>query len=173
MIRRASSTFICLVMLALPASAFGQAIVESAIVTSASGTAAAGAKGAGAAAAGVFENLRKTLAGANQPSSAGDSKPTGLPASQVFVTPPDPEALKAVEPKDVSGIVAGLTRQELTEKYGRPALKVSEQKGDQVVEIYTYMQAKNDPVTVTLRDGVVSAVVRRPNKPSLAVVTLR
>lgn len=151
--------------------ALPQAIVESAILGPASGAAGPAAGRAGASAAGVFESLRKALAAAN----AGLAAPGGHAALQpgavslVTIAAPGPEELRAVLPKDVSGIAPGQSREELLEKYGLPALKTSEAGGG---ETFTYFQGKNEPVTITLRDGVVTAVSRKPRKSS-AVVSLK
>ncbi|MBK5295020.1 MAG: hypothetical protein JJE04_25505 [Acidobacteriia bacterium] len=183
MVRLASFALICLLALGLPAApASAQAVVESAILGAASGTAAAGTKGTGAAAAGVFEALRKTLAGANQPDSKAGPVQVISPVSQKSATSTrlaavesaSPEAQLTVEPVDVSGITIGLTRQELIDKYGQPALKTAEPARDQLVETFTYMQGKNEPVMVTLRNGVVSAktVAPKSTRQTAPVITL-
>ena len=171
-----------LLLLALsPVPIFGQAIVESAIAGAASSAAAPAAKGVGAASAGVFEALRKTLARGTQPVPEAPTVEAGeraaskgsIVSSLPGVERPSPEALRAMEPKDVSGIAVGLTRKELVEKYGQPALKTTQPTGGELVETYTYMQSKSDSVVVTLRDGIVAekAVAAKPAQPS--VITLR
>ena len=157
--------FTFLLLIVLPSSLFGQANVESAIAGAASSAAAPAAKGAGAAAKGVFESLRKTLAGANQgapnagQATAEEAKQqdsrgiSDVPAVQSA----SPGDLRAVEPKDLSGIAVGMTRSELIEKYGPPALKTTESMDNDLVETYTYMQSKGAAVVLTLRNDKVAS----------------
>ena len=157
------------------APARAQAVVEAAILGSAAGAAAPGAKGAGAASAGVFEAVRKALAGATQAAqggTTGTSPQSSSSATVITLDPPSAKAKAAVQPKDVSGITVGLTREELLERFGPPALKTSESNSDGSVETYTYMQSKTDSVIVTLRGGVVSSKTEAPRSKQVAVVTL-
>jgi hypothetical protein len=164
--------FALLAACAIPA--FSQAVVEGALLGTASSAAATGAKGAGAASGGVFGALQKTLDGANQTPKAVAAAPVATttqaaasvanpgPASaksQVTVPPAARSTPKPAVPKDLASIAEGLTREELVEKYGQPAFKTTQVKGEQTVEVYTYMQAR-ETVDVTLLDGVVAAKLK-------------
>jgi hypothetical protein len=161
MAQLAIRALICLFAFGALMPVLAQAIVERAIIGAGSSTAAAGVKGVGGATAGVFDALKKTLDGAkNQDQPA---KPS--PVQKAIVELP-----AAMQPKDVSGISIGLTREEVINKYGQPALKTTEPGHDVLVENYTYLQTKGESAIVTLRDGVVSA---KSTRQSSSVVTLR
>jgi hypothetical protein len=171
-----SATVTCLSLLISASPVFSQAVVESAILGAASGTAATGVKGAGAATAGVFEALRKTLNSVNGASpQAGPATVEASTAATntVVAAAAISKENRAFEPKDLSGVVVGKTRQELVDKYGQPALKTTETNDEHFIERYTYMQTKNDTVVVELRAGVVSKVELKPSKASRSVISLK
>lgn len=153
-----------LIAAALPLSA--QTLVEHSLATGAASTAASGMGAVGKAAAAVFDKANQAL-GAKGSTNTVQIVPKSEfgPAEPVKLSPPpDPAAVKI-----------GMTRTEVATKFGTPAMKLSSSDGAQTVETWTW-GAGADAVTLTLRDGKVTAIDGPRPKPlasQTAVVILQ
>ena len=147
-------------------SAYGQAMVEHALGTARAGAAGGAMKGAGKSAGGVLGNATKALdKAAGKPATSTPAAKAAKPPSPAAAAPGQPApAAPAATPEpprpamDPSLVTAGLERQELLAKFGKPSMKMTGMNGGQVVETYWYHPAGHDTVVVTLRDGKVAAV---------------
>ena len=163
-----SRVFAAVLILASAASA--QDMVEHA-AGAANATSATGMRSVGKNAASVLEKALKTLDATAAPSSARTTSvvlpaAAAKPAPAVKVTAPDPALISA-----------GMAQEELTRKFGPPAMKTSGTEDSSAGETWWY-GAGADTVTVTLADGKVSKIspsVRptpAPRKPDSQVTVL-
>ncbi|MGA2327523.1 MAG: hypothetical protein ABSH05_14670 [Bryobacteraceae bacterium] len=144
-----------LAALALPA----QTLVEYSLGTARAAGSAAGMQGIGKATGALLDKAAKTLDTA--------AKPAGT-----VITIPKPGAAAAVKPSpppDPAAIKIGMQGQEVVAKFGPPAMKVSSEEG----ETWSYGGGP-DEVTLTFRDGKVSAVspAARPKETKPQEVTV-
>ena len=163
-----SRVFAALLMFASAAGA--QDLVEHAAGT-ARATSAVGMRGAGKGAASILDKAVKALDATAAPSSS-KVEAIVLPAS-----PAKPEpAVKLVAP-DPALIFLGMTQEELTRKFGQPAMKTSGTADSDAGETWWYGSGA-DTVTVTLANGKVRTVspsarpTPAPRKPDTQVTVL-
>jgi hypothetical protein len=147
---------------ALPLPA--QTLVEHSLATAAGSAGAAGMSGVGKAAATVFEK-------ANQALGAKGNAASAPAAASSVVTLPKSEPVKLSPPPDPAAVKIGMPRSEVIEKFGAPAMKLSSSDGAQTVETWTWGAAA-EAVTLTLRDGKVTAVDGPRPKPPASETTV-
>lgn len=124
-------------------------------------TSTAPAQKAGKAIAGAFENLGKTLekSGEAQPASGSAKTAPAAKAAKTVVTRSQVSPTKA-EPKpevsfeDPSGIQPGMESDEVSRRFGPPALTLTTGPGE---EVRSYSK-KDTALDVTMRNGKVAAV---------------
>lgn len=162
--------FALLLAAALPLGA--QTLVEHSLATGAASGAASGMSGIGKAAASVFEKASQSLGAKGTATSA----PT--PANSVQTLPKSefaPAEVKLSPPPDPAAVKTGMTGREVIEKFGPPAMKLTSSDGAQTVESWSWGSGP-EAVTLTLRDGKVTAVIGPKPKPpasQTAVVILQ
>ncbi len=139
----------------LALAGWSQAVVEHAVITGAGSTGAAAGSGAGKAVGGIFEGAGKTLGSARNEISAASAV---AGASKAAAT----KEQFVPQPVDPSQITAGMDREDLLAKCGKPSMRTSQTKNYQLVENYWYYTAEHEPVVVTLRDGTVASVIGPP-----------
>jgi len=146
------SVFVFLILLSVPATTLGQAVVEHAVITGSTtvGT-AAGAKGVGRSIGAVFGELNKKLGNASS-SRVVDVR---VPATS---EPTEEELVEAEQIRDtrvdVERIEEGLSSSELVEIFGKPQMMISSGSGGTV---YHYTSTEQEPVEVLIKDGAVSS----------------
>jgi hypothetical protein len=145
-------------LLALAACGYGQVLVEHslAVAKAAAAANAAKAKGPAASIATVFDAAGKAMAKAAPKDAVPNVTRASAPAKNAAVAPPAP-------PPKQDEITAGLDRQDLLARFGKPSMKTSALQGGEVIETYWYMVAGHDTVVVTLRGGKVTGVSSSPN----------
>jgi len=150
---------------------WGQATVESAVGAGAATGAAAGAKGAGQAAGGVFGAVSNILNQASKPT--GPSDPSAGTSTTTVVSAPSQAKAVSVPSKtvDPAEIKAGMTRDELLNRFGEPATRTSQFRHSQMIDTLWYATPNKDELIVSLADGkVVSAVLASQRKRAEASV---
>ena len=149
-------------------AAHGQAIVEYGLGVGRSGAAGAAAgKKTGAAAASVLNKATAAVEKAGTASAAQAAKPaekveTAVAQPALAAEPSTPATPAAVDP---ASITAGMERQDLIAKLGKPSMKVTKLEDGHVVEKYWYKGAGRETVLVTLRNGKVESVSPPPVLP--------
>ena len=140
---------------------WGQAAVEHAVGTGAATGAAAGAKGAGQAVGGVFGAVSNILNQASKPGDPSDSKNAVTSTTTVVTAPSETKAASVPSrPVDPSEIKAGMSRDDLLNRFGEPATRTSQFRRSQMMDTFWYATANKDELIVSLTDGkVVSSVL--------------
>ena len=151
-----------LLLLGFSCAAFtwGQAIVEAGVAAGAATGAAAGAKGAGQAVGGVFGAVGNILNQASKPTDA--TNPQAVTSTNTVVTTPSQAKAASVpsKPVDPAEMKAGMSRDELLNRFGEPATRTSQFRQSKMVDTFWYATANKDELIVSLLDGkVVSAVL--------------
>jgi len=145
---------------ALAVCVFAQDIVEHSLATAGSATGAAAGRNAGKGIGSVFGHASQSLSRAGQPDS-GDARASvsAVPASRTRKSRRGKHApavrLAIVEPGDVK---IGMSREELTRKFGKPAMQTSNARGREAGEMWWYRAASKGQLAVMLREGKVAAV---------------
>lgn len=163
------SVIACLILLSIPATTLGQAVVEHAVITgSTSVGTAAGAKGVGQSIGAVFGELNNKLDNATSSSSL-DVRVRGTSKSS------EAELLEAQQIRNARVVVEeiedGVSASVLVEKFGKPQMMIS--SGDKS-HVYHYTSTTGELVEVDLKDGTVTGVklkrVEVSKRPDVVVI---
>jgi len=152
----------------LPLGARGQAMVEYTLGVGRAAASAAGMKKAGEAAAKTFEKLGQTL----EPGG----RPGAMVASSTSKIPVPPEAPKRLGPfLDPATITAGLTRNELLNRFGDPLMMTAGGRGSEAAEVWWYRSSAGEGIVLTLAEGKVATVASEAKRQqqSAAVVIVQ
>jgi hypothetical protein len=159
------------VLAAVPATSFGQAVVEYGLGAAAAGTASVGPRGAAQGIAGALSNLTKTLNAGKESRAAslpaGPASPAST-ASPVAATSAAESAKPALVYENPAGIRAGMEAAELLRRFGEPAMMVTSGPGQQSLT-YEGGEARFE---VEMRDGKVATVQKKSKPRQAAVVKL-
>ena len=169
-----------LLLAAIPVAAWGQAMVEYGLGAAAAGTAGAGGVGRGMS--GIFNSLSKSLGTATEgktgaasttqstptatsKAKAGTAQPAATSATALPAEPPKP----AVVYEDPGGITTGMGWDELLNRFGGPAMKVTSGAAS---ESLTY-ESKERSVDVEMRGGKVYSLKVKNKFRQSAVVNVK
>jgi hypothetical protein len=149
-----------LVLVLAPVVAHGQAMVEYGAAVGRSGV--AGARGTGKSVGKVFEKAAQELNRAAGQTAQAPAK-TEAPAKAEAPAPPAATAAteKAVSTAaaiDPAAIQVGMTREELFQRFGKPATRITQQQGSEMIEKCWYKAPGFEPVVVVLKNGKVASV---------------
>ena len=137
-----------------PLSVSGQAMIEYTLGVGRAAATAPAMKKAGEASAKTLEKLGQTLGQAGQGGQAG----VGV-ASSTSRIPLAPEPPKRLGPfLDPATITAGLTRDELLNRYGDPVMKTTGGVGTLAGETFWYRARTGEHILAEVREGTVAAV---------------
>jgi hypothetical protein len=139
-----------------------QTMVEHSAITAGSTMGATGMRGAGEAAAKILENAGKAL---GQASSSGRSAAGGTQGQTSIIAIPhsDDKQPKPNAPvPDAKAIPAGMTADQLTLKFGAPAMKVN----GAASETWFYGSTP-DELTIELKAGKVVSVTPPKKQPAV------
>jgi hypothetical protein len=141
-------------LLAVAVALSGQAMIEYTLGVGRAAATAPAMKKAGEASAKTLEKLSQTLGQGPQGSQAG----TGVAGSTSSI-PFAPEAPKRLGPfLDPVTITAGLTRDELLNRYGDPVMKTVGGVGTLAGETFWYRTRTGAHILAEVREGTVAAV---------------
>ena len=166
-----------LLLAAIPAAAWSQAMVEYGLGAAAAGSAGAGGVGRGMS--GIFNSLSKTLGTATEgqtgAASTTQSTRTATSKAKAGAAQPSATALPAEPPKpavvyeDPAGITTGMGWGELLSRFGEPAMKVTSGAAS---ESLTY-ETKERSVDVEMRGGKVYSLKVKNRSRQSAVVYVK
>ena len=165
-----------LFLLGLSCAAFtwGQATVEAGVATGAATGAAAGAKGAGQAVGGVFGAVGNILNQASKPTDATGPQPAVASTNTVVTTPSQAKAASVPsKPVDPPEIKAGMSRDELLNRFGEPATRTSQFRQSKMVDTFWYATTNKDELIVSLVDGKVVSTVLASQRNKRAAAPVR
>jgi len=135
-----------------PLGAWGQAMIEYTLGVGRAAATAPAMKKAGEATAKTLEKLGQTLGQGTQGTQAGV-------ASSTSKIPFAPEAPKRLGPfLDPVTITAGLTRDELLNRYGDPVMKTAGGVGTLAGDTFWYRTRTGEHILAEVREGAVAAV---------------
>ena len=145
---------------ALAVCVYAQDIVEHSLATAGSATGAAAGRNAGQGIGAVFGHAGQALKRAGEPESGGArASVSAVPATRTRKSRRGKQApavrLAIVEPGDVK---VGMSREELTQKFGKPAMQTSNAQGTEAGETWWYRAAGKGQFAVMLREGKVASV---------------
>ncbi|MBM3748203.1 MAG: hypothetical protein FJW34_20665 [Acidobacteria bacterium] len=136
---------------AAPITVSGQAMIEYTLGVGRAAATAPAMKKAGEASAKTFEKLGQMLEQGGQARAGVTSSRSTIPLA--------PEAPKRVGPfLDPLTLTAGLTREELLNRYGDPVMKTTGGVGTLAGETYWYRTPTGEHILAEVREGQVAAV---------------
>lgn len=149
-----SLSSVCLLAGVFQATLFGQAVTEGAVAAGASAVGSAGAANVGKSINGLGSAVNEALKGAKR-SDAGPAASTVV--QNLRSTTTKGTKLEAPKPgaklEDAAAIEAGMTNEELMQRFGPPNLKITD--GETISLLYS---SKSGRVRVQMQDGKVSSV---------------
>ncbi len=152
---------LCCVLGLSAGAMLAQTMVEAAILTGTTATgAAAKGKGIGASIGTVFGKVGNTLAGAA--GGAAGATASGAPARTSSSSVARPSAPEPPLPKpsktDFEGVEAGMPREQLLAKVGKPLFSLSMAEHGRLEETMRYTTKEGSSARVKVTDGKISSI---------------